>query len=240
MVAGRDYRSRLYANYASGIAGDASDSRAGPTLKREVLPHLPRDRGARILDMGCGQGELIEMLRAEGYTRVDGVDVSPQQVELALRRGVEGIDEADLFEYLAAHQDTYDAIVAVDVVEHFDKEGVLEVLEAVATALAAQGRLVMRVPNAETPYAGRLRYADFTHGVAFTHHSVRQVLLACGFNRVEVGSTPPAAHSMKSLARLGLWKLIALQRKLVLAVETGLLRGHIVSQNLVAVAHRGS
>ncbi len=47
-----------------------------------------RNRGERILDLGCGDGELTEKIAAAG-ARVVGVDSSPGMVAAAQRRGVD-------------------------------------------------------------------------------------------------------------------------------------------------------
>lgn len=232
-----DYRRRLYESYASGFAGDGTQSRAGRTLRAEVLRHVPADREARILDLGCGQGELLGLLREGGYRHLTGVDISEEQLVLARRRGVgEIVEQGDLEPWLAERPAAFDVVIAVDVLEHFDKPEVLTLLDAAAAALAPAGTLIVRVPNATGPYAGRLRYGDFTHGLAFTEHSLRQVLAAVGFTEVKTHDTRPAAHGAASAVRLMLWWVLSALRRLALAVETGELRAHPVSQNLVGIA----
>jgi hypothetical protein len=88
------------------------------------------------------------------------------------------------------------------------------------------------VPNAVSPFGGHIRYGDFTHETWFTARSVRQLAAAAGFGRVEVTGCPPPAHGVASAVRATLWKPASGLLKLVLAVETGAVRGHIVTQNL--------
>jgi cyclopropane fatty-acyl-phospholipid synthase-like methyltransferase len=195
-------------------------------------------RGARVLDVGCGSGELVGLLRQSGDRDVAGIDLSHEQVELARSRGLSGVEQADLVEYLGRHPASFDAIVAVDVLEHFDKPQVLPVLDMICSGLRPGGRLVARVPNTEGPFGARTRYADFTHGTAFTQRSIRQVLAATGFGVVSVYPTDPVAHGLPSLFRLGLWKLLAGLGRLYLGVETGVVRGHVLTQNLVVVAEK--
>ncbi|MEJ7655547.1 MAG: methyltransferase domain-containing protein [Thermoleophilaceae bacterium] len=232
-----DYRARLYESYVRTHTGGPSE-RSLPTLEHDIVRHVPDGPGTRVLDVGCGAGELVDLLVRSGRREVKGIDVSAEQVALARSRGLSGIEQADLIDYLGRTRESFDAIVAVDVLEHFDKPEVLTVLEAIATGLRPGGRLVARVPNAEGPFGARTRYADFTHGTAFTHRSVRQVLLATGFSAVEVYPTEPVAHGLPSLGRWVLWKVIALLVRLYLLVETGVFGEHVLTQNLVAVAYR--
>jgi len=121
-----------------------------------------------------------------------------------------------------------------------DKADVLPALDAILVGLRPGGRLVARVPNAEGPFGARTRYADFTHGTAFTQRSIRQVLAASGFDTISVHPTEPVAHGLLSLIRFGLWKVLALLGRLYLVVETGVTRGHVLTQNVVAVAHKAA
>jgi 2-polyprenyl-3-methyl-5-hydroxy-6-metoxy-1,4-benzoquinol methylase len=232
-----DGRQRLYARYVSTHGTGGID---GGTIwaRRHVLPRLPVSREARILDVGCGAGEVVGLVHAAGYRNTCGIDISEEQVALAHDRGIEGVFLADLREHLASAQDTYDVIIALDVFEHFEPEGVLELLDLIAGALKSGGQLLVRTPNAASPFFGRYRYGDLTHGLAYTVRSLRQALASTGFGHVEFSAVDPVPHGLLSTARFVLWQLIAGLFKLCLAVETGQLRGHIVTQNIVVTARR--
>jgi hypothetical protein len=92
------------------------------------------------------------------------------------------------------------------------------------------------VPNAVSPFGGHVRYGDFTHETWYTARSVRQLAAAAGFGPVTVIGCPPSAHGVASAVRAVLWKPVSGLFKLALAVETGAVRGHIVTQNLTFAA----
>jgi SAM-dependent methyltransferase len=232
-----EFRERLYGSYVSGFTGTPERSGAAPDLRHHVISRLPADREARVLDLGCGSGQLVALLHREGYGRVVGIDASSEQVAEARANGLTGVRQADAFDFLESGE-VFDAIIAIDVLEHFDQPGVLRLLDAIAGALHPGGRLIFRSPNAGSPFFGRYRYGDLTHGTAFTASSVNQVLSATGFTDVEVFPTEPVPHGVVSFARLVLWKLITLVLSGYLAIESGEPRGHILTQNLVAVARK--
>lgn len=89
-----------------------------------------------------------------------------------------------------------------------------------------------------TRFAGRNRYADFTHELAFTQTSMSQVLRATGFADIRVLPNDPPPHGALSAARLVIWRLFAAILSVGLIAETGVVRAHILTQNLVAVASR--
>jgi 2-polyprenyl-3-methyl-5-hydroxy-6-metoxy-1,4-benzoquinol methylase len=240
---GQNYRQQLYDSYVSthiGVMRDVSlQELTGvfPYFRNTVLPHLPTDRSAAIVDIGCGYGGLLAFLQAQGYRSVVGVDVSPQQVEAAGRLGFQVV-EAEMMSYLRSRIETFEAIVAIDVLEHVPKDEMLDTLRSVYAALKPGGRLIVQTANADGPFGGRYRYGDFTHELAFTTDSISQVLRAVGFSQVAVHPIEPTVHGAKSVVRWALWRGIRFLLTSYLAIETGVTRGHILSQNLVAVARK--
>ena len=75
-------------------------------------------RDARILDVACGGGRLLQFYLDSGYTDVHGVDVSPEQVALA-RQVIPDVIQADVLDYLSEHAGRFDLISGLDIVEHF-------------------------------------------------------------------------------------------------------------------------
>ena len=103
--------------------------------------------------------------------------------------------------------------------------------------LRKDGVLVLQVPNAESPYFGRVRYGDFTHELAFTSTSITQLLLAARFVGIEVYPWRPAITGVKSFVRYLLWRFIEPLLKMPILVETGSYN-RIVTMNLIAVAKK--
>lgn len=231
-------RQRLYDSYVSTHAS-FDPAQTHLALSRQVRPLLPRERSSRILDIGCGAGDLLDLLQRAGYTETRGVDVSPEQVARAAERGISGVFEGDLLAALADERGTLDAVVALDVLEHFTVHEVMQVLDAIVTALRpGVGVLVARVPNAVSPFFGRYRYGDLTHRLAFTSQSLSQAMNEAGFAKSRFVAARPIPHGPTSMLRLITWTAIAAGLKGMLAVETGEIRGHIVTQNIMVVASR--
>lgn len=179
-------RASLYESYVDNLYGWQNDlspegfEKRVRSQARSFGPLLPAEREARILELGCGDGALLVGTRRLGYQSIEGVDASPQQVELCRRAGLEVACDGAA-EFLRATDREFDAIVMSDVLEHMSKEYALEVLRLVHRRLSPGGRVVIRVPNMSNPLNLRTRYADLTHGIGFTVESLRQALLATGF-----------------------------------------------------------
>ncbi len=231
-------RDRLYEAYASQHAGRGAGEATGLVFRRDIRPLLPPPEVGPVVDLGCGRGELVRLLQAEGFD-AEGIDISPEQVALAHAAGVTRVREGDFRTVLAAHPAHYAAITATDLLEHLTKPEVLRTFDDVAAALAPGGVFVGRVPNAVSPLGGHIQAGDFTHQTSFTARSIRQLAAAAGFESAIARSSPPVAHGLASGARVIVWQVVSAWYRIALAAETGVLRGHIVTQNLTFVARKG-
>lgn len=239
-----DYRSRLYETYLRTHFRHIRDlSPAAVERQRQTFRHyfgslLLQDRDARILEVGCGYGLFLDYLRSEGYRNIEGVDISPEQVDAASRLGVSNVTCSDVVSFLKQRSEAYDCVVAIDFIEHFPKQEALEVLDSIYTRLKPGGRLILQTVNAGGPFTGRHRYSDFTHEFSLTATSVNQILEAVSFSDVRVYGMDPFVHGLPSLIRVMVWKVIKAFLWIYLVAETGVLRGHILTQNLIASARK--
>lgn len=232
-----DLRDRLYEAYASQHAGCGGGSATRAIYRRDIHPWLPLTTAGRVIDIGCGQGELVRLLLADGYD-AQGIDVSPEQVALAHAAGLPQVRHGDYRIMLAESASQLAAVTATDLLEHLAKAEALETFDHVFEALVPGGVFIARVPNAVSPLGGHIRYGDFTHESSYTARSVRQLAAAAGFYSIAIKACPPLVHGFMSLARAGAWKPVSGLYKLALAAETGVLRGHIVTQNMTFVARK--
>jgi SAM-dependent methyltransferase len=229
-------RDRLYESYASTHAGHVEGPATGLVYRRDIRPHLPKS--GRVLDIGCGQGELVRQLRADGFD-ASGIDISPEQVAIARAKGVGPIVLGDFHDHLTESVGRWQAVIATDLLEHLGKDDVLRAFDSIHRALASGGSFVARVPNAVSPTGGHVMFGDITHETWFTARSVAQLAAVTGFSSVRVFGCPPVTHGLASATRALIWKPISGLLKLALAAETGQLGGHIITQNLTFVARKG-
>jgi SAM-dependent methyltransferase len=242
----RDHRSRLYERYVTlqlrtDVAGlRRSLGRPQPALERIIRRFFPEDRDTAVLDAGCGYGALLHTLRAAGYRNLTGVETSAEQVMTAHELGLGCVRKGDLVEMLrAAPEKSYGVIVAFDVLEHFTKDEILDVLQLMHRALQSGGTLLLHVPNGEAIFPGRIFFGDFTHQTAFTARSLHQVAAYCGFESIRCYEDKPVIHGPFSLVRAFLWAIVRTWYRLLNAVETGDLGSALIlSQNLVAVCRK--
>jgi SAM-dependent methyltransferase len=110
-----------------------------------VRDHIRPWPAARVLDLGCGTGELLEDLGKVSYT---GVDVSEEYIARARARAGASATfysgDATAFDLPVAG---FDLILAIGVLHHLDDGQVAQMLRRAATALAPDGRMVTVDPT---------------------------------------------------------------------------------------------
>lgn len=154
------------------------------------------NKNSPVLDAGCGVGYLEFFLLKEGFTNIDAVDISAEQVNVAKnymkKYKMDVADKvrfqcANIIEYLKSSSTAYTVIVASDILEHFSKNAGFKFLELAYNALDEEGCIIVRVPNMEHPTNASYNFFnDFTHEIGFTRSSLKQCLLAAGFSDVSV------------------------------------------------------
>lgn len=184
-------KSQIYDNYISTHFGKIHEGkdefeRLSKYFKKNYLKHLPKDHNAKILDLGCGMGHFLYFLEKHEYKNCFGIDISSENIEFCKKQGF-NVVLSDVFEYLRNPNRSYDTIIMNDILEHFDKQEVVQLLNLIFERLDKNGRLIIKVPNASNPImASSSRYVDFTHESLFTEESLSQILKVSGFSDIRI------------------------------------------------------
>jgi 2-polyprenyl-3-methyl-5-hydroxy-6-metoxy-1,4-benzoquinol methylase len=157
---------------------------------------------ASVLDIGCGRGEFLELMRAAG-TSARGIDVSAESVALCRQKGLDA-EMADLFQHLAAQPEAqWGGIFCAQVVEHLPPERLPEMCRLAARCLEPGGVIAIETPNPEclAIFASHF-YLDPTHTRPVPHPLLVFYLEEFGIGNIEVKRLSPAIDSMPALASL--------------------------------------
>ncbi|MGW0814500.1 3' terminal RNA ribose 2'-O-methyltransferase Hen1 [Streptomyces viridiviolaceus] len=177
-------------NAVAAEAGPDAEEKPAPLAvqRREaILGALRESAAARVLDLGCGEGQLVrELLREPRFTEIVGVDVSVRALTVAARRlkldrmGERQAARVNLFQGSLAYTDDrlkgYDAAVLSEVIEHLDLPR-LPALEYAVFGAAHPRTVVVTTPNVEynvrweTLPAGHVRHRD--HRFEWTREEFR-------------------------------------------------------------------
>ncbi|GAA3784825.1 3' terminal RNA ribose 2'-O-methyltransferase Hen1 [Streptomyces coacervatus] len=152
-----------------------------------IIAALGASGAARVLDLGCGQGQLVQaLLRDPRFTEIVGIDVSIRALTIASRRlkldrmGERQASRVKLFQGSLAYTDNrlkgYDAAVLSEVIEHLDLPR-LPALEYAVFGSARPRTVLVTTPNVEYNVrweslpAGHVRHGD--HRFEWTREEFR-------------------------------------------------------------------
>ena len=149
------------------------------------------------LDLGCGRGEWLRLLRQEGIQAL-GVDSNEGQAEAARAAGLD-VATGDLMRYL--HQrpaGTADGLSALHVVEHLPPPLVLELLQEGLRIVRPGGMLILETPNPENLQVGaHTFYLDPTHRNPVPSGLLAFLAQQAGWEQVEVVPLHPDEIDLK-------------------------------------------
>lgn len=183
--------------------GNALRGRGEPSLYDEflaIVDGMPL-KDMRVLDAGCGRGELVVMLRKAGAAQVVGLDFAPEAVRRAttLARDELGDDDAvrivegSLQDRDAFAPGGFDLVLMTDVVEHLPQPVLEDALSNVAAWLKPDGTLLVhtfptlglhRLYNGAMRLAGRgavVEHSNRIHCNVQTRRRLRRALAEAGF-----------------------------------------------------------
>ena len=205
-----DYRAEMFKTYQLGNESldEAAFQEKIEYFRHRFGPFLPADKQARIIDLACGAGELLALLRSLAYVNSTGIDLSETQIAHARKMGLVNVSQDNLVSHLQSHPDTYDLIVLSHVIEHMTKNELLECMRLTRAALRPGGRALFLTPNAASPLGFLYAVSDFTHELLLSATSLSQVAGAVGLDIVHLGGAKPTPRNLKGFAKAAAWAVL--------------------------------
>ena len=138
-----------------------------------------------VLDVGCGRGELLVLLREAGV-EARGVDADADMVAYARGEGLD-VEQDDVLRYLERVEDgSLGGIFAGQVVEHLPPPALLALLGSAARKLRPGGLLVAETINPLSPLALRNYFADLTHAQPLVPETLALLAQQAGFRETDI------------------------------------------------------
>jgi len=179
---------------------NVGQARAGyhDLLRREILELVPAS-ATKILDLGCGTGELGKALKARQKCYVTGVELNKEASEIAAKH-LDKIwtDNLNRFDPSFLNQ-KYNCLIFADILEHLISPW--QVLKKFAQVLTDDGVVIASIPNIAHPWIisqlqkGLFRYElagllDVTHLRFFTKTTIFQLFYKAGLKIVNIRAHP--------------------------------------------------
>lgn len=179
---------------------------SGQELKARQEPYLAffQDLPGPVLDLGCGRGEFLELLKEAGV-RADGVDLNPEMVALAREKGLEARVGEGLSHLRSLPEASLGGLFLAQVIEHLELPRINGLLEAAFRALAPGGVILAETINPQSlvTFASAL-YLDPTHLRPIHPEAARFLLESTGFKEVRFIPVNPVPDELK-LQPLSRW-----------------------------------
>jgi len=181
-----------YVAFENRFRGSEADIRA------RLLPYVELFDGAdNVLDLGCGRGEFLALLRERGI-RAHGLDINHEMIEACRAAGLEAL-EGDALAYLESLPDaSLGGLIAVQVVEHFQPAYLTTFLDVAYHKLKPGARIVLETLNPSCWFAFFEAYIrDITHAWPLHPETLRFLVVASGFQRIDLRWLSPYPSDAK-------------------------------------------
>ncbi len=183
----------LYRSLEDGLRGSPDE------IKQELKVYLPVLRTAGItedvLDVGCGRGEWLELLR-ENSIQATGVDNNRILIKQCHELNLDVV-EAEALAYLRSLSDrTLSAVTAFHFAEHLSLPDLVSFLDEAGRTLKPNGLLILETPNPENLLVGSCNfYLDPTHKNPIPIPTMKLLVEARGFQCQEVMRLHPVPEA---------------------------------------------
>ncbi len=188
----------LYLAFENEFRGRRED------VKKKLMAYTPyvqaaaREASGPALDIGCGRGEWLELMRAQGLA-ARGIDSNRLQLEECRKLKLD-VEEADWFEYLAkVPASSLSLVTGFHVIEHISFYPLVRLLDEIHRVLAPGGMVIFETPNPENTDVGScLFYTDPTHQKPLFPPTIRFLAEQRGYINIEILRLNPESASVPS------------------------------------------
>lgn len=188
-----------------------------------------------VLEIGFGNGAFAGWVRQQTSHYV-GTESNLELIARAQQTGFEAHAATYHLDTIANGR-LFDLIVMFDVLEHIEKSEIQEILDSASRCLSVEGRIIIRVPSGDSPFAGHLMHGDITHMTHFGSYAFYQLATLA---RLEVVSVHNAAFPIFGIGRVAAIRRLAivLARKVIEAIIRSIYYANeavVLAPTLVAV-----
>jgi len=151
----------------------------------------PASGTGAVVDIGCGRGEMLELLIAAGYEAI-GVDMDSNMIELCRSKGLRVVQDDGIHFLQGTDDDSLRGIFCAQVVEHLLTSELERLVELSYRKLMPSAVLVIETINPRSLFAlGNHFFADVTHVRPVHPETMRFICEQIGFSKVELEERSP-------------------------------------------------
>jgi cyclopropane fatty-acyl-phospholipid synthase-like methyltransferase len=179
----------LHGQVAEAEERMSSMKRATAVRYMDMIGHMLPGRGRRLLEIGCGHGDMLVEASMRGY-EVAGVEFSAHAVEIANRRLGRSAVSAGSIGTIELPAEYFDVVAFADVIEHLrDPKAFLQRVHAV---LKPGGMAVLITPSLDSWSRRTMgtKWIEYKveHLFYFSRRSIWELLRSCAFHEIGIQS----------------------------------------------------
>ncbi len=166
-------------------------------IKKRQSLYLEYFRGCHnVIDIGCGRGEFLELLKAEGIGGY-GIDIDEEMVSFCQKKGLNVQLAEGISHLMWLENDSLNGIFLDQVIEHLQPRELTKLVKLCHEKLKGKDYFVAVTPNPISLIAGPSFYVDLTH-IKPVHWETMQFLLeSAGFRDIKVKFVSPVPEGVK-------------------------------------------
>jgi O-antigen chain-terminating methyltransferase len=175
-----------YAGFENRFRGHEAE------VKKQQVSYLSYfKKKGKVLDLGCGRGEFLELLEKNGVKGV-GIDINDQMIDICLEKGLD-CQKGDILEKLAEHEDgSLSGIFSSQVIEHLPPSYLKRLLELAYFKLAPSSCIVLETINPVSVFSlVEIYFLDLSHQRPIHPQTIKFLMESTGFEEVEIIYSSP-------------------------------------------------
>ena len=194
---GEEPADAFYSAFENKFRGGREEIRQRMTVYLPLMQQLsPESAALPVLDLGCGRGEWLELLRESGIL-ARGIDVNCVFAVECRARGLEVQDGDALLMLREMQAESVRAITGMHIIEHLPFARLIQLVDEAFRVLIPGGVVVFETPNPENILVGACNfYIDPTHERPLPPEPMRFLLESRGFADVEILRLHPMPDSV--------------------------------------------
>jgi hypothetical protein len=159
-------------------------------LENDIFEYLQINRDAQILDWGCGEGEMLNKLKDNGFLNCNGVEINSDFTRADI------VIVEDTIGFLEEKPNTFDVIFVRESAYYVSKENQSRLWAGFFCALKPEGAIVVIAFNGALKTSDWIIQKDFGIRFAFNELSLADLAQKAGFGRVEVLGIRPTNRTL--------------------------------------------
>lgn len=170
-------------------------------IQNGYIQFVPKNSEKFFLDIGCGRGEFLELLR-NNNVKAKGIEINSLEYKLLKDKNYD-VELNDAVTFLKNTDEKFSGISAIEVVEHLTFEYLYEFIHLAFSHIESGGVILLETLNCRNIKNLKNFYADLSHIKPIPMESLQFLCEKAGFKNMRVCWSMPNKHGYVNYALIG-------------------------------------